>query len=206
VAPIFSKKVNTMLTKLEAVNEILAAIGEDPVASLESGIDDAEAAAGFLDRISKQVQAKGWHCNTEVFKWTRDINGWCEIPDNVLSIDTVDEDEWINVVPKRVEGVRRLWDLGNRSYVFSKNPKVQVIWFYPFDDLTFPLQAYIAAHAAQRFQSADLSSQVIDGFLARDEGEAYAALIDDEAEREDLNMIYSNRQGNRVASRRGGTY
>ena len=53
------------LTKLEAVNIVLDAIGESPVSSLTSGLPDAEAAEAKLDEVRTEILSRGWHQNME---------------------------------------------------------------------------------------------------------------------------------------------
>ena len=48
------------LTKLEAVNMVLDAIGESPVSSLTSGLPDAEAAEAKLDEVRVEILSRGW--------------------------------------------------------------------------------------------------------------------------------------------------
>ena len=54
------------MTTLEAVNRILAAIGEPPVTALDTGgtTEQAEAET-FLDRSRREVLSVGWYCNTD---------------------------------------------------------------------------------------------------------------------------------------------
>ena len=54
------------MTKLEAVNRMLRALHEYPVAALDTGgVSTAASAETILDECDKSVQAKGWHCNRE---------------------------------------------------------------------------------------------------------------------------------------------
>lgn len=54
-----------MTTTLEAVNEILEAIGEPPVSALDTGGTSEEAEAEtYLDRASERIQRMGWFANT----------------------------------------------------------------------------------------------------------------------------------------------
>jgi hypothetical protein len=57
----------TPMTELEAINDMLSAIGESPVASLDeaSGVADAQIALQLLRRASRWLQKKGWHWNSE---------------------------------------------------------------------------------------------------------------------------------------------
>lgn len=190
-----------MITKLEAVNEMLASIGENPVASLESGLDDAEVAITVLDRWSKKIQSKGWASNTEKFTMALDSNNEIILPANMLRIDTVDQDKHVNVGTRLQGDQKKLYDIDNRSFTFTRGLKVEVVYFLEFDELTFTLQNYIIARATQAYQAETMSSVTLDNFIERDEQEAWAALMDAEGEAEDLNMIYSNSQGYRAAYR-----
>lgn len=54
------------MTKLEAVNEVLQAVGEGPVEELDTGGDTVIAdAERILDQESRRVQSRGWAANTE---------------------------------------------------------------------------------------------------------------------------------------------
>lgn len=54
------------VTELEAVNQILATVGESPINSLEnSGVSVAALAQTFLHDVSREVQSMGLHCNSE---------------------------------------------------------------------------------------------------------------------------------------------
>lgn len=181
-----------MLTKLEAINEILASIGEEPVSSLESGLADAEAAEDMLDRWSKQVQAMGWQSNTEWYEASPDINGEILIADTVLRIDSVRGSKYIDVAVRRHNGQRKLYDVTDRSYTFTSKLWVEVVYLLDFEDLTYELQNYITAKAAQAYQTSVLSSVTMDQFVTRDVMEAWSQLLDSEGEAEDLNMLRSN--------------
>ena len=57
----------TATTELEAVNVMLAAIGEAPINSLTGTLPvDARIAQTTLNETNKDVQSEGWHFNTEI--------------------------------------------------------------------------------------------------------------------------------------------
>lgn len=100
------------LTKLEAVNIILDAIGETPVSSLESGLPDAEAAETKLNEINKTVQAKGWHQNTEKkLKLMPDSNKNIIVPANYLRVDTTGTSQATNVSVRTYQNKSMLYDV-----------------------------------------------------------------------------------------------
>ena len=56
----------TPVTELEAINIMLAAIGESAVSSLENATTvEVTQAKSLLSNVNREVQQKGWHFNTE---------------------------------------------------------------------------------------------------------------------------------------------
>jgi hypothetical protein len=179
-----------MLTKLDAVNIILNSIGETPVSSLASGLPDAEEAEAKLDATTLEVLAKGWHQNTEKgLVITRRADNEIVIPSHYLRIDTVEESQNINVTIREQDGRRKLFNLGAHTFKFDRDPKCDVIVSIEFAALTFEMQNYVAMRAARKFQESVMGSAALDSFAVRQEQEAYAALLDAEAENEDLNVL-----------------
>ena len=141
------------LTKLEAVNIVLDAIGESPVSSLTSGLPDAEAAESKLDEVRVEILSRGWHQNIEKdVTLKRDANNEILLSNIYLRVDSTGADKSINVVQRYSNGKRKLFDIKNRSYTFTNDLVVDIIVDIPFDELTVELQNYIAARAARKFQ------------------------------------------------------
>ena len=194
------------MTKLEAVNLMLDSIGESPVSSLSSGLADAETAERIFNQVDKDVQAVGWHVNRDrKYKLTRDADNKFPIPSDTLSIDTVQEHKYINVVNRGgflydIKNQSLLWNSANDndySYLY-----VDVVMKQDFADLTYTLQRYIAARAAREFQESVMSSVSLDAFTRRKEAETYAALLQDEAEREDANVLTDNKFTYKITRRK----
>ena len=76
-------------TQLQAVNTMLGYIGEAPVNTLNSGLQEAEVAAILLDNVSREVQSACWSFNTDL-RYTLTPNTAKEIvlPSNTLVVDT----------------------------------------------------------------------------------------------------------------------
>ena len=178
------------LSKLEAVNIVLDAIGESPVSSLTSGLPDAEAAEAKLDEVRTEILSRGWHQNMEKeVKLRRDANNNILISNTYLRVDTAGDDKDKNVVQRTTSGKRMLFDVKNRTYTFETDLVCDVIVDIPFDELTIELQNYIASRAARKFQESALGSASLDSFTVRAEAEAWSGLQDAEAENEDNNII-----------------
>ena len=182
-----------MLTKLDAVNIILNVIGETPVSSLTSGLPDAEAAEQKLDLTIMEVLAKGWQQNTETnIYMSRNYDGEIVVPRQYLRVDTMGMDKSINITIRKQNGKRKLFDLREYSFKFTKDLLVEVLLEIDYEALNFELQNYIAFRAARKFQESAMGSATLDSFAGRQEQEAYAALLDAEAESEDTNILRSS--------------
>jgi len=181
------------LTKLEAVNMVLDAIGESPVSSLTSGLPDAEAAEAKLDEVRVEILSRGWHQNIEKdVTLKRDANQEILLSNIYLRVDSTGGDKGINVVQRYSNGKRKLFDVNKRTFIFTKDLVVDLIIDIPFEELTVELQNYIASRAARKFQESSLGSSSLDSFTVRGEAEAWAGLQDAEAENEDNNIIRSS--------------
>ena len=181
------------LTKLEAVNMVLDAIGESPVSSLTSGLPDAEAAEAKLDEVRVEILSRGWHQNIEKdVTLKRDANNEILLSNIYLRVDSTGGDKEVNVVQRYSNGKRKLFDVNKRSYTFTKDLVVDLIIDIPFEELTVELQNYIASRAARKFQESALGSSSLDSFTVRAEAESWAGLQDAEAENEDNNIIRSS--------------
>jgi hypothetical protein len=53
------------MTELEAINQMLATIGEAPVTDIEIGNPEVDLALVTLNQVSREVQAEGWRFNKE---------------------------------------------------------------------------------------------------------------------------------------------
>lgn len=179
-----------MLTKLEAVNELLDAISESPVSTLDSGLPDASDAERHLDRVSKQVQALGWHMNTDYdYLLAKDTDDRIPLATNILRVDTTGRDAWRDVTIRFLDEVRYLYDLKNQTYEFNSAVKANVVRYYEFEQLPPEMQMYIAVRASKLFQQHSLGSVVRDQFMGISEMEARYAFTDAEVSAEDLNIL-----------------
>ena len=108
----------TPTSKLDAVNSILLGIGEAPVNTLGSGLQEAEIAEVTLNNINREVQSIGWHFNTEIrYTLVKNSDGIINIPSNCLKVDVtaVLRDYNTDVV----ERSRKLYDRVKNTFVFT---------------------------------------------------------------------------------------
>jgi hypothetical protein len=190
-------------TELEAVNAMLQTIGETPVNSLEdTGLADAVIAHSLLQRISQEVQAKGWHFNTEISYPLVPNNptpGDIELPGNVLYVDMTQQDADMDVVQRGF----RLYDRRNHTYKFSETLHANMVVFLDFTELPEPARQYIYVRAARAFQDQMLGSQVLHTFSQQDEDQMWAALCAVEGETQDHNVLTDNYHAYPIVHRQG---
>ena len=175
-------------TKLEAVNVMLTSIGEAPVNSLISGLEDAELAETILESVNKETQSKGWIFNTDL-KVTLGLNADNEIvlPTNYLRVDT--RPTLRSSSKDIVERGRKLYDRIANSYVFTSGVQVDAVILLDFTDIPEVARRYITIRSARIFQDRVLSSTNIHGFQLVDEQQAYIELQDYQAETADFNIF-----------------
>ena len=80
-------------TELSAVNNILGAIGQSPLTSLNFDNPEVSFIYNLLRDANVDTQAEGWHFNTEKhIKFSPDANGKIAIGDDILSMDLNDNE------------------------------------------------------------------------------------------------------------------
>lgn len=188
-------------SKLDAVNIVLSGIGETPVSSLSSGLPDAESAERALDETSRDIQEKGWHCNTEKVTLKRSSTAGTVnqilLPGNTLKVDTTDEHDDVNVAQRG----SKLYNLDDATYEFDKDLKVEIVYNLDFDDLPYRLAYYIAWVAAGRYQMREMGSSAIAEWIQAEIIQAKAALDDSEEFADDANVLRDSKSVRQVAYR-----
>lgn len=159
----------TPTTRLDAVNLCLEVIGEQPVNVIPtSGVTEATIANRVVNRISREIQARELHCNTE-YDYPLAVSNLGEfvIPSNVIRVDPMDGTR--NVVQRG----QKLYDKDNHTYKFEETTmKVEIVWFLPFEDLPEHVRHYVAVRSARVFQRNYLGSDTINQLTMEDEQRA----------------------------------
>lgn len=179
------------MTELQAINIMLAAIGEAAVSSLETATTvEVTQAKKLLSNTNRSLQQKGWHFNTE-WDVTLSVNGDGNVPvgNSVLSV----------LVPgtlttlRGINGTMHLYDLDNNTFTFTANKTNAVtITLLEFIDTPQTFRQYVALRAARIFQEEIIGQVSAETINRQEEAEAYADLLDDEADRSGLNAGYAD--------------
>lgn len=172
---------------LDAVNEMLSAIGESPVNTLESSENvDVIDAIKYLERVNKEVQSRGWSFNVqEEVTLNPDIyDKKIKWQDDILYIVGTDGTKYIN-------SNGYVYDFDNQTGTFDSSIDVEIIREIDFQYLAYPVRHYIVARATRIFQMQRLIDTEQNQHLLSLEQEAWAELMEYDMELNDYTM-YDN--------------
>lgn len=170
---------------LDAINDMLAAIGEAPVNTLEDSQNvDVENAIRVLNKVNRQVQSKGWSFN--------------HIEDTYLNVDiTTKKIKWQDDIlylvgtdgTKYIQRGAYVYDFDNQTDTFDSDIEVEIIRLVDFDYMPPVVRDYIVAKSARIFQTQTLNDDSIGQTLLAQEKDAWAALQEYEMELGDYSMF-----------------
>ena len=178
-------------TELSAVNNILGAIGQSPLTTLN--FDNPEVAFIFnlLRDANVDTQAEGWHFNTEKHvKYTPDsVTGKIAIGNDILSMDVHD-----NHIRREYNLVRRngfLYDKQDHTDDFSTIDSIDldVVRLYNFEDLPIVFRRFITYRASAAAATQLVANPNLVRLLTNQAGLARAALQEYECNQGDHSMF-----------------
>lgn len=176
------------LTELDAVNLMLAAIGEAPVNTLNvTGLIDVTTAKTILTNVSREVQMMGWWFNRDRdYEFTPDVNDEIILGSTIYSIDTSPRSSSYDVV----ERGGKLYDRKNHTYLFPDVTTLycDVVFGLDFSELPQAAAWYITVRAARIFQADQVGSDTLHKFTSQHEAEARAFMSQAEGDAEDFNV------------------
>lgn len=180
----------TPTTELEAVNVCLANIGESPVSAITGDITvDAALARDLLRQVTREVQTHGFYWNTELnYKLIPNVTGNLVLPANLLSVDTTGDDKGTDLVARG----RLLYDRVEHTYTFDEPVRVDMVVALAFEELPEIARRYIAVRSARIYQERVMGNGAVSSFNTADEDMARAALLAENMEIEDNNMLTGN--------------
>lgn len=171
-------------TLLEAVNALLATIGEAPTQSVDnSGSVSVAVAVSAINESSRQIQSRGCYFNTdEGYSLIPDISGEITLPPNTLFVDA--SDTTLNVVQRGT----RLYNRDTHSYEFETAVEVDLVILLPFEEMPEYARYLSVVIASRRFQTSVLGAPGVLRYSPEDEQRAWIAFEQAEAEQADYNL------------------
>lgn len=185
----------TPTTKLEAVNEILASIGERPVNTLDPTTRlDVVRAESTLDEINKLVQSHGWWFNTYYARELTPAAGEFVLPLNTakvrvyrrgrLGLGPASLDKHY-VLRRDTDSKLKLYDKAGQTFLGNTEAiTVDTTEILEFEDLPPTARRYIAIRAAVTFQARTVGSSLINNFIEEEAREAWREMRREELENE----------------------
>ncbi|WP_412057724.1 hypothetical protein [Bartonella sp. DGB2] len=130
--------------KRQAINELLATIGQDPIETLENLPPAGNTALNTLDRITEELQEQGYWFNLYPnYRLEPNTDGEILLSDTIINIK-----ENGGLYARR-EG--KLYDLSRQSFLFSQPVQCTVVLRLSWDDLPPEARRYIIALSVEQF-------------------------------------------------------
>ncbi|WYW00670.1 tail protein [Pseudomonas phage vB_PpuP-Vasula] len=171
--------------ELAAVNDMLAAIGESPVNSLEGDANaDVANARRILNNVNREVQAKGWTYNitTDEQLLPDTFSGFIPYMSDYLRLTAQGGTPYV----RRGEHV---YDKTNRTDVFTSPITVDLIRLKDYSEMPECFRAWIVVKASRRFNMFFFGAGEIEGHLQTLEEEHYRACMEYELDFGEFNML-----------------
>lgn len=175
-------------TELEAINIMLAAIGEAPVNKLTGTLPvDVAIAQSTLVEINKAVQAEGWSFNTEIdVTLTRNTANQIILPTDVLRVDAnIHQHPTIDPIQRGL----KLYDRLNNTFTFEEDLICTVVYFREYSEIPEPARRYIVIRAARIFVDRLVSDEGLRTYTQQDEVRARAVLMETDLNNGDHNIL-----------------
>lgn len=163
-------------TILQAVNQMLKAIGRGEVMSLqtENMTEDSQSALSMLSDTNVEVQSRGWHMNTdEELELVPDQDGYINVPNDAVSV-TIHPRSFPADVTQRGQ---RMYDRARHTYLFLDPLYVNLITVLPFEECTQPFRWYVMALAGRKFGVGRLPDSATFKFTKDVEDAAWVSLL-----------------------------
>jgi hypothetical protein len=156
-------------TKLEAINDMLLAVAERPVAALGDTLT-ARQAEQLLTKVDRKVQTEGWYFNIERDVTLPMAGGEIPLAINIISVDT------IGLPPVQKRGPR-VYDMTAKSYEFTSDLTGCIVTYRrDWPELPQEARDYITARATREFYASVIGDGPTMQSLQADEFQSLAEL------------------------------
>lgn len=170
---------------LDAINDMLAAIGEPAVLQLDESNADVSNAQRILHRVNRQVQGKGWNFNiNEAAVLTPDVQDQRirYLPSYIKVMTTGSASYYSNMGGY-------LFDLSTQSTTFTAPITVELVEMKPFAEMPTVFRDYIVVKASREFNAKFFGSPESENYLREQEQELYQQVMEYEMDSGRYNMM-----------------
>ena len=198
-APFFAPMPTHLISKADAVNQCLRAVGSSPINSIEDDDlpGDAELALQTVDKVDRELQAEGWHFNTSRGNTLNlDVDGRIPVGTTAISVDVN------NLRYSEIDPVLRgnyLYDMRNSTDIFTEAlEEVTIVQHLQWDSLPQEARLLVSAMAALEFGlGSGLITYSKEQDLLRQAKQARASLNRQNIQKGDFSM-FGSISGNRI--------
>jgi hypothetical protein len=167
-------------TLLDAVNQLLSAVGGAAVVSLDTDNPEVTTAVAILEETTQVVLSEGWNFNTEKeYPFQPNNDDEILVGDNIISITTSRPKHYADY--QIVERQGKLYDKLSHSYTFDETLYCDVVWGFEFEDCPQPFKNYITAKACRIYASRLVGSKEQVELVSQDEAITRAACLEYDA-------------------------
>jgi hypothetical protein len=132
-------------SETDAVNELLASVGEDPVEALDNLPPSGNMALKVLRAVSRDFQEEGHWFNTVTQTLSPTTGGKIPVPTGTLDLDGTDTDAAADF------DTGYIFNRADRTYVWEAATEFEVIYHRSWAELPSVARRYITALAVERF-------------------------------------------------------
>lgn len=172
----------TPTTELEAVNEMLTAIGTMPVNTLEvAGLTDAAIARDTLRSIAREVQSQGWWFNSSRSVQLAPSGGVIAVPASALRVTpALPTATAAGEATQFATRNNRLINLTtNLETGWGAPVKADIVYSMVFENMPESARRYVTVRAARVFQTKVLGDEALGVFTEAHETDAWMILEGD---------------------------
>ena len=175
-------------TELSAVNNILGAIGQSPITTINFDNPEISVIYNLLRDANVDTQAEGWHFNREEHvTFSPNSNKNIIIGNDILSIDF--HDNYAKRTNNLVRRNGKLYNKQTHSDEFDGDLSLDVVRLYPFEDLPIVFRRYITYKASRVAATQLVANPQLVRLLAVQEEQARGALQEYECNQADYSMF-----------------
>jgi hypothetical protein len=177
-----------MLTKLEAINECLAAVGIAPVSSIDSKHPAYLKASRKFNTVLKKVQSnngKGWWYNRSFVTLTPALDGTVTVPQYAVVCESNQKPDYI------VRGTR-IYDRTKRSFVIEDAVEYRLVEALPYEEVPDVAREYIWTRAKYEYYVDEDGTDPKLTIYFNDQRDAMFNLRAEHLRHEDINHFQGN--------------
>jgi hypothetical protein len=182
--------LTTPTTELQAVNQVLATIGESPLESLSDTLPQiGELILETLHRTAREVLSHGWAFNTDydVTLSPDPATSTISVPEDTLKIDVL---FWpgsgVDVISLRGD---RLYNSDEGTFEFDDYVRVSLVRALPWDDTPESFRQYVTARTARKIHQQSVGTAGLISLILQDEAQAFRELQRDQSTTRDLSLL-----------------